>query len=166
MSKFIFSSGSVFVFNLRDSNNITFENLKLEQIRKGIDNSRHQTCMLARDKDEILLVLHCETIRETNGFCVFKLDMSGSWIEIDDLGDRILLMDYTGVQLLSSNEIKLPQELNGGNFVFFVDDPFMLREQYDFGVFSSKDKTITRFPLGCSSQGRIIRCLWFMPSLW
>jgi hypothetical protein len=163
MSKFIFSSGSVFVFNLRDSNNITFENLKLEQIRKGIDNSRHQTCMLARDKDEILLVLHCET----NGFCVFKLDMSGSWIEIDDLGDRILLMDYTGVQLLSSNEIKLPQELNGGNFVFFVDDPFMTRQQHDFGVFSLKDKTITRFPLGRSSQVRsLFRCLWFMPSLW
>ncbi|KAK2419736.1 F-box protein SKIP23 [Trifolium repens] len=158
------TSGSVFVFDLRDSNNITFEKLQLEKIPKGTDNSR-QTCMLARDKDEILLVHHfydtiCET---TKGFRVFKLDISGSrWIEVDDLGDRILLMDYTGVQVLSAKKIKLRGELNGGNFVFFVDDPFMLREQYDFGVFSLKDKTITRFPLGRSSQGRIIRCLWFM----
>jgi hypothetical protein len=166
------TSGSVFVFNLRDSNNITFEKLQLEKIPKGTDNSR-QTCMLARDKDEILLVLHfydtiCET---TKGFHVFKLDISGSrWIEADDLGDRILLMDYTGVQVLSAKKIKLRGELNGGNFVFFVDDPFMRQQQqHDFGVFSLKDKTITRFPLGRSSQvsdGGTIQCFWFMPSLW
>ncbi|WJX70291.1 hypothetical protein P8452_54417 [Trifolium repens] len=167
MSMHFSLSGSVFVFDLRDSNNITFEKLKLEKIAEGTHYSR-QTCMLARDKDEILLVLHCET---TKGFRVCKLDMSGSrWIEVDDLGDRILLMDYTGIQVLSAKEIKLPQELNGGNFVFFVDDPFMRRQQqHDFGVFSQKDKTITRFPLGRSSQvsdGGIIQCFWFMPSLW
>ncbi|KAK2365632.1 F-box protein [Trifolium repens] len=99
MSMHFSLSGSVFVFDLRDSNNITFEKLKLEKIAEGTHYSR-QTCMLARDKDEILLVLHfydtiCET---TKGFHVFKLDISGSrWIEVDDLGDRILLMDYTGV---------------------------------------------------------------------
>jgi hypothetical protein len=80
------------------------------------------------------------------------------------------LPNYTVIQVLSAKEIKLPGELNGGNFVFFVDDPFMRRQQqHDFGVFSLKDKTITRFPLGRSSQvsdGDIIQCFWFMPSLW
>ncbi|XP_057444692.1 putative F-box protein At4g22660 [Lotus japonicus] len=168
MNMFLSQSGSVTVFNLRDS---TFVKLEQEPIQKqggafveGMDWSEFivntETCMLTRDGDhEILLVLHRKRSNETIGFRVFKLENMGDtrtrWIEVGDLGDRVLLMDYTGIQVISIKEINLPEKLNGGNCVFFCIT------KVDLGVFFFKDKRITR-----SLQVGGSRFLWFMPSLW
>ncbi|XP_057443537.1 uncharacterized protein LOC130735627 [Lotus japonicus] len=157
MSMLLYKSGCVTVFNLTDSNNITFEKLEPERIQPVLS----RTCMLARDGDEILLVVpDSRIIREITGFCVFKLDMmcGGSrWIEVDDLGDLVLLMDSAGIQVISAKDINLPRKLSEGNCIIFYS------VERDLKVFSLKDKRIRKFPL---SQVSGDRSLWLMPSLW
>ncbi|XP_057444609.1 uncharacterized protein LOC130736849 [Lotus japonicus] len=178
------SDNSVTVFNLRDSNIITSERLVMlnpnaipkeshVEVKDGVQYYTKSEVCMTRDGDELLLVLHLtEHVMDTSfwdtlyfrtkGFRIFKLDICGPrWIEIDDLSDRVLLIDEIGIQVISANEISLPIKLSQGNCVFFSSLNIYTRE-CDLGVFSLKDKSMKPLSLHPSSKN----CLWFIPSLW
>ncbi|XP_057444622.1 uncharacterized protein LOC130736862 [Lotus japonicus] len=175
-------SDFVAVFNLRYSNIITSERLDMlnpnaiptepsfEVDKDGVQYYNKSEVCMTRDGDELLFVLHLtkhvmhsRRFVGTKGFRIFKLDICGPrWIEVDDLGDRVLLIDDTRIQVISAKEINLPEKLSGGNFVLFS---IFKRLDPDLGVFSSKDKSFKHLSLHPTLQDSS-GCLWFMPSLW
>ncbi|XP_057444634.1 putative F-box protein At4g22660 [Lotus japonicus] len=175
---------TVTVFNLRDSNNITFERLVMlnsnaipkEPHIERKDGDYYRTTEseigMTRDGDELLLVLHRALFSDkgylTKGFHIFKLDICGPrWIEVDDLGDRVLLVDETRIQVISTRKINFLGKLSGGNCVLFSNKYVF---KHDLVVFSLKDKSVKPLSLHPSSHPRLqysgCRCLWFMPSPW
>ncbi|XP_057425750.1 uncharacterized protein LOC130719128 [Lotus japonicus] len=175
---------SVTVFNLRDSNNITSETLVMlnpnaipmetrVEVRDGVYYCINEVDVgMARDGDELLLVFQVTEhvlgntkCKLTKRFRIFKLDVCGPrWIEVDDLGDRVLLIDDFRIQVMSAKKIKLPGKLSGGNYVFFSIKNWNT-DKPDLGVFSLKDKSFKPITIHPSLQDSL-HGLWFMPSPW
>ncbi|XP_057444646.1 uncharacterized protein LOC130736889 [Lotus japonicus] len=175
-------SVSVTVFNLRDSNIITSERLVMlnpnaipkefhVELKDGVSCCTNESEVgITRDGDELFLVIYliehvlgniqCEL---TKGFRIFKLDICGPrWIEIEDLGDRVLLIDDFRIQVISAKKINLRGKLSGGNCVFFslLNTNTLIPDR---GVFSLKDKSVKPLTFHPSLQD-FLYGLWFMPS--
>ncbi|KAL6288105.1 hypothetical protein ACE6H2_012495 [Prunus campanulata] len=115
---------------------------------------------LAYEKDPIIplsfLLDHDYVIPpQTKGFRVFKLELNNNgpqWVEVEDLGDRILFLSKASNKFISATSLSLSygdyKNRVGGNCICFAFDnpclasPWMGR---DFGVFSLTNKSIQRF---------------------
>ncbi|MED6108794.1 hypothetical protein PIB30_027485 [Stylosanthes scabra] len=131
---------------------------------------------------ELFLVRHemdgvarsgCYESRRTKGFAVYKLERSSlRWCEVFDIGDRILLWDYTRVSFVSAKGLTLPQQFKGCNCILFChantlwdsrgEGRFRFHD-HDMGVFSLADRTITHFPIS-SSLPFSYQNMWFSPA--
>ncbi|MED6107584.1 hypothetical protein PIB30_015333 [Stylosanthes scabra] len=142
---------------------------------------RHQLA-IDTSTGELLLVHHdtgnstqfgCYQSICTKGFRVFKLERSVlRWCEVFDIGNRILLWDYTRVSIVSTKGLILPEQFKGGNCIFFchANTLWNMRgegrfrfQDHDMGVFFLADRTITHFPNN-SSLSFSLQNMWFTPA--
>ncbi|KAJ4973169.1 hypothetical protein NE237_006343 [Protea cynaroides] len=110
---------------------------------------------------------------KTIGFKVFKLcggndNRSSTWVEMKNLGDRMLFLGVNSSLSLSSHDFPGCR----GNSIYFTHwecrtNHFNVK-QYDMGIFNLEDKRIEPLPLqGCtSSTGRHLLQKLCAPPIW
>ncbi|KAK7257018.1 hypothetical protein RIF29_30694 [Crotalaria pallida] len=132
---------------------------------------------LVRDSTcgELLLVLckiKCDSyVTWPKGFRIFKLDMSGPrWLKVEHMNDRIMLLDETGIQVISATNLDGPLKSIRDNCVYFsLANKHYYKysfPKHNIGVFSliNNSVTDTHDHSDLSFQASY-KSLWFSPSL-
>lgn len=112
---------------------------------------------------------------KTKGFRVFKLEHA-QWVEVSDLGDRILFVSRSGSKFISATSDALNYNPNGDqhlekNSIYYALDYFCIESScsgHEFGVFSLTNKSLKRFAWPIPKTGLVklnSRPVWFTPNL-